>query len=647
MKNQIKLLIIEDNEDDVLLEINELQNEGFDVVFERVETLESLVVALNKKTWDCIISDYNLPRFNGIDAYNAYKKTGMDIPFILVSGTIGEENAVAAMKTGIHDYIMKDNLAKIAPVIKRELREAANRMEKRLADIVLKEKMEILRRMATVVSDSNDAVILYNLEGKILAWNRGAIETYGYPEAEALGMHINDIVPENDRKETKNLIRKIMLGETGKSFELRRLTKDGRILDVWLTITLLTNENGEPLTIATTERDITGRKQEEQELITAKEKAEESDRLKTAFLNNISHEIRTPMNAIVGFSDLLNDHDLNIEERRRFTDIIIYNSNQLLSIITDIVSIATIEAGQETLHEKEINLNAVFKFINEQLFLKDLTRNVSMHYKTSLADEEAFIVTDENKLTRILLNLIGNALKFTLQGYIEFGYLLKDMLLEFYVKDTGIGISPEMHTEIFKRFRQVEITPERQFGGSGLGLSISKAYVEFLGGEIRVDSILGNGSTFSFTIPYKKVNKTGLSEKHTVNGLTPEFARKKTILVTEDEDFNFSFLLVLLSKIGFNIIRAKNGDEAIEICKSDQLLDLVLMEMKMPFMDGYEATKILKMLRPGLPVIAQSAYSDEDDKAKAMACGCSDFLSKPFKKEQLLLKISKQLVNRP
>jgi PAS domain S-box-containing protein len=254
--------------------------------------------------------------------------------------------------------------------------------------------------------------------------------------------------------------------------------------------------------------DITGKKQMLDDLIAAKEKAEENDRLKTAFLQNISHEIRTPMNAIIGFSRLLNEPDLLPDKRDYFTNIIIHSGEQLLSIITDIINIATIEAGQEKMNEKEINLNSICNLIYEQYFLKAGERKISFCCKTFFSDDKANVITDETKLIMILSNLVGNAFKFTEQGFIDFGYLVEKDYLEFYVEDTGLGIPLEMYEEVFKRFRQVETDGNRQFGGSGLGLSISKAYVELLGGKIWLTSELGKGSVFHFTIPLKKSSRT-------------------------------------------------------------------------------------------------------------------------------------------
>ena len=281
--------------------------------------------------------------------------------------------------------------------------------------------------------------------------------------------------------------------------------------------------------------DISEIKRFEIDLLNAKEKAEESDSLKTAFLHNISHEVRTPMNAIIGFSDLIIDPDLTPEIRNEFIQTIVQSSNQLLSIITQIVNMATIETGQEKIYEKEISLNSIFRMVLEQFRSEADRKNISLKYNTAFPDSEDKIKSDETKLIQIISNLISNAFKFTKYGSINFGYVLKDKYLEFYVKDTGIGIPKEMHKEIFERFRQVETSLAREYEGAGLGLSISKAYVELLGGKIWLTSKPGEGSVFYFNIPYNKVSLNTIPEKE-VSG-TNKFDHKKTItlLVAEDE----------------------------------------------------------------------------------------------------------------
>lgn len=388
-------------------------------------------------------------------------------------------------------------------------------------------------------------------------------------------------------------------------------------------------------------QDITERKQGEKELLLAKEKAEESDRLKTAFLHNISHEIRTPMNAIMGFSGLLNNPDLAPEKRMHFTDLIIQSSEQLLSIITDIISIATIDAEQEKLYEKEFSIHAVIGLVYDQFASRAEKQNLELSYHMPLPNELDIIKSDRTKLESILVNLVGNALKFTHQGHVKFGYTLKGDFLEFFVEDSGIGIPAHLHKEIFKRFRQVEIAASRQYGGSGLGLSISKAYVQLMGGNIWLISEPGNGSTFYFTIPYRKAVFEAPSTSTPLIPADELSLEKKTILIAEDEDSNYLLIEEMLSDTGYNIIRVVDGNQAVEACRSGKEIDLVLMDIKMPGMDGLEATRQIKSFRPGLPVIAQSAYSFPEEKKTALDAGCDAFISKPVKSVELMHTIDR------
>lgn len=375
--------------------------------------------------------------------------------------------------------------------------------QRKNVDASLKEKVAELHRMATVVSDSNDAVIMHDFDGKILAWNRGAKETYGYSEAEALEKNVRDIVAVSDRKAALTLIRKIKQGEIVKSFELRRVTKDGRILDVWLTTTLLRDEKGNPVAIATTERDITDRKGAELELIIAKEKAEESDRLKSAFLANMSHEIRTPLNSIIGFSDLLLDPYYKKEHHEKFVGLIKENGNSLLAIIINIMDLSKIEAGQVHIKKQMLSVNKLISSIHKDYLFNANKKGIELKLIQSNM-QDIFIESDEIRIKKVLVNLVDNAIKFTKKGLIELGIKKAGNFIQFHVKDTGIGIQEKFHQQIFERFRQVETSSTRNFGGNGLGLSISKSLVELLGGSIWMNSAVNEGSTFYFTIPIKQ-----------------------------------------------------------------------------------------------------------------------------------------------
>ena len=500
----------------------------------------------------------------------------------------------------------------------------------------VEKRVELLAHSLESISEcvsitDNDDIIIYV--------NESFIKTFGYSEKELIGKNINILRPSGlEDLHTRDILQETIKGSW--QGELTNKRKDGSLFPVLLSTSVVKDENGKPIALIGVAIDITERKKLLDDLVIAKEKAEESDRLKTAFLHNISHEIRTPMNAIVGFSEFLTEPGLNPEKQNHFTGIIVQSSNQLLSIITDIISIATIEAGQEKINENKMNLNSICKLINEQFLTKAQSQNVTLLCKTTLPDNEANIITDETKLTQILTNLVGNALKFTKQGQVDFGYEVKGNQLEFYVKDTGIGIPPEMHDEIFKRFRQVETTTTRQFGGSGLGLSISKAHIELLGGKIWLTSELGKGSTFYFTLPLKVVSSQKFSEKQSLDRPKNTIEKSKTILIAEDQDSNFMLLEELLLGLNIIIIRALNGLEAVEMCKNQQI-DLILMDIKMPEMDGYQATKRIKEFLPNIPIIAQTAYTMNEEKERALQAGCDNYLTKPFKKADLLAMISK------
>ncbi|MHB1106405.1 MAG: PAS domain S-box protein [Lutibacter sp.] len=397
-------------------------------------------------------------------------------------------------------------------------------------------------------------------------------------------------------------------------------------------------------------QDISEKRQILQDFIIAKEKAEESNQLKTEFIQNMSHEIRTPMNGILGFTDLLENPNLPEEKRKRFIEIIKNSTHQLLHIIDDLMEISVLETKQIKAEEQPVCLNDLLFELFTVFEMKATKKSISLVLENELSDKESTILTDKNKLNKVLSNLLENALKFTNEGIVELGYKLnKDIEpveLEIYVKDSGIGIKPEKQALIFERFSQAEKELSKKVGGLGLGLSIAKENTELLGGKITVVSELGKGAAFFVTILYKPVNLTQKIENEKIKEKVVN-EKKHTILITEDEDVNYMVLEILLEdKLKFPciIIHAKDGLEAVELCKSNPEIELVLMDIKMPKMDGREATRIIKEFRPNLPIIAQTAYSSPEEKEKAFLAGCDDFLSKPINKEDLDSKLKNYLL---
>ena len=386
-----------------------------------------------------------------------------------------------------------------------------------------------------------------------------------------------------------------------------------------------------------------------EELKAAKENAEESDRLKSMFLSNMSHDIRTPMNAIVGFSEMLQDPDLTRDERNRFLEIIINSGDALLRLINDIIDISKIEAGQLKIIKSDFSLNEMLSDLYLS-FSEEISRNKLYDIKLILSkqhpEKDFMIHSDIVRFIQMFSNLLGNALKFTDKGCIEFGYTIPDpKVFRFFVRDTGIGIPADKTDLIFLRFGQIEETQERNKGGTGLGLTISKSLAELLGGAMWVESEVGLGTTFFFTLPLASgmTENTQPSEGMLELSNVPIDWSDKVILVAEDVDSNFFLIQTILNKTGVHLLWAKNGQEAHEMCRNNYDIDLVLMDIQMPIMSGYDATREIKKIRPSLPVIAQTAYAMSGEKEKTMEAGCDDYIPKPLKKRELLFKIHRFL----
>jgi len=642
MNRRIYALLLEDVPKDVELLKELLSDEGFDIQMDVVDTEPAYVSCLKNHHYDIIFADFTLPSFNGQEALALAKLICPFVPFVCISGTIGEDKAVELLKQGATDYVLKDRMERLPYATKRALDAALQLAKFRKTEVELQTNRKLLQ---TIINNAIDAIYIKDLEGKYILINEASEKAMGKSSEEVIGKKDTCFFLAEEAQQLMALDKIVIESGASHTFEEVMTLADGKKHFFNVIKCPMFDDFGQITGLFGIARDITEYKKKDEQLLLAKEKAEESDCLKTAFLHNISHEIRTPMNAIVGFSSFLNDLDLDSQKRKQFTDIIIQSSNQLLSIISDIISISSIDAGQEKITEKEVNLDEMLRQLYEQFQLVATNKNSELTLVPSPTTIQGTILTDGTKVVQIMSNLLVNALKFTKQGYVQFGYVIKGAIIEFFVKDTGIGIPVEMHTEVFERFRQVENGESRQFGGSGLGLSISKAYVEMLGGTIWVDSALGKGATFHFTIPYKPAIKDTITGNQPVNTFKIRLRTHKTILIAEDEDSNYLYLEEMLKAMPVTIIRAINGMEAVEACKSNKGIDLVLMDMKMPVMDGCEATKLIKCLMPMLPIIAQTAYSTDADRAKIMACGCIDFISKPIKRELLISKIEEQLYN--
>jgi signal transduction histidine kinase len=532
MNEKIKILHLEDSLKDSeliqsIIESGEIGNEYF-----LADNEKDFINILETENVDIILSDYKLPGYNGNEALKVAREKYPAIPFIFVSGAMGEDAAIDSMLNGATDYVLKNKLERLVPAIKRALHE-------------------------------------YELESK-----------------------------------RKQMVQDLIIANKELAFQ---------------------NEEKEKRAA---------------ELIIAKERAEESDNLKTAFLQNMSHEIRTPLNGIIGFSRLLNVEYISKDDIKEFTAMISLSGKRLLEIVNNVLDIARIQTGQVNIEQKPIIISSLFSDLKNFFSQLAKVKNISLKFHIPSGRYQA-IYSDEAKLFQILTNLINNALKFTKSGNIDLGYEKKDNAIQFYVKDTGIGIPPEMYERIFDRFIQADQSLSRGYEGAGLGLAICKGLVELLGGRIWVESKINKGTTFFFTIPYTPETLPSQAEiKYSAIAVKPS---KGKILMVEDDWISFQYLNRLLENSDITVIHAENGEEAVELVRKTPDISLILMDIKMPVMDGIEATKLIKQIRPDLPIIAQTAYAYNEEKDKILSAGCDDYLSKPFEKEQLNAIINKYL----
>jgi PAS domain S-box-containing protein len=382
------------------------------------------------------------------------------------------------------------------------------------------------------------------------------------------------------------------------------------------------------------------RLKKEQRLISAKEKAEESDRLKSAFLANMSHEIRTPMNGIIGFLDLLKEPDLSEENKNAYIDIVTQSSHRLLDTINDIIEISRIETGELKVHMSPVNISELIAYYHG--FFKQQTDQKGLKYFVTnrLPEEIKFFKTDRNKLESIISNLIKNAIKFTYEGSIEFGCYYESGNLVFFVKDTGIGISYEMQNQVFERFVQEDMSLSRPQEGSGLGLSIVKAYAGLLKGKIWLQSEPGEGSTFRFSVPYYPSEEE--KRENEPHETFPEIsAENHTYLIAEDDYASYLYLECLLAGPGITFIHTTNGNDTVRAARDNPDLSVILMDLRMPGLTGLDATKQIREFNKTIPIIAQTAYALTGDRETALQAGCNDYISKPLNHNQLHKIISR------
>ena len=501
-----------------------------------------------------------------------------------------------------------------------------------------------------LIENTTDVVFCVDEKGEYKFTNQVYAKTFGKNPDYFVGKTFWDIYPKEEADHRYKAVKEMFRTGEVQIIEVTVPLPD-RTLYFLAKANPIKDETGKVILNLTTATDITQRKQAEQELIIAKLKAEESDRLKSAFLANMSHEIRTPMNGIIGFAELLKEPGLTGEEQQKYIRIIEKSGARMLNIINEIVDISKIEAGLMKIDLQETNINSQIEYVYTFFKPEVEAKGMQLFFNTPLPAKEATISTDREKLYAILTNLVKNAIKYSKEGTIELGYKTVETQgiaspqgiasLQFYVKDTGIGIPKDRQEAIFERFVQADIADKMAYQGAGLGLSITKAYIEMLCGKIWVESEVGVGSTFYFTLPYNaEPVKETVDQEFAISDKT-NLVGKLKILIAEDDDVSEMLLDNTVKMFGKEILKAKTGVEAVEAFKKNSDIDLVLMDIRMPEMGGHEATRRIREFNSDVVIIAQTAYGLSGDREKAIEAGCNDYVAKPIKKDELMGLIQK------
>ncbi len=592
-------------------------------------------------TPDIVLADINLPDGSALSILKGDIES-QPWPVLIMTSYGDEEIAVRAIKSGALDYMVKsaEAFSNIHHVVKRILREWRN----------IQKSRESEKKFRILFETMDQGVVYLDASGWITGANSAAERITGYTLEEMQDMPFFNPGPWLNINEDGTFVQceshpAFISLRSGTSVKEKVMGIQNPHSDkfVWMLVSAVPQfrqNASEPYQVFTTFTDISQLKQAEVELIEAKKKAEESDRLKSVFMANMSHEIRTPMNGILGFADLLKTPELSGESQKMYIEAITLSGRRMLDIINDLIDISRIEAGQTEIRKENTEIPDLIRELI--LFFRPEAdkKGIYLRSQNEIPGEISLIITDKTKVAQVITNLIKNALKFTPRdGLIEVGCRLNDdQNILIYVKDSGMGVRKELQGKIFERFRQGDGANINE--GVGLGLAISKAYVEMLGGRIGLESEPGKGSVFYFTLPLTELPKhrnQDIPEKVA----EPETVPGQCILVAEDDDLSYTLLREALSRANIVTCRAKDGREAVEMVRKKENISLILMDIRLPELNGMDATREIKKIKPEVPVIAQSAYISQTDIKSALDAGCDDYITKPIDIRLLMNKIAR------
>ncbi len=601
---KIQVLLVDDSADDRELILMNLQRGGYDPVSESVDTRDDFENALTNRGWDLIICDYSMPGFDGITALNILNNLGLDIPFLLVSGAIGEELAVKAMKAGANDYLMKDNLQRLVPAIERELKEAEVRKKHRQAQ-------QERDRLLTVIQSSLNEIYLFDSQTlKYRYLNQAALDNLDYSSDEILQMSPVDIIPDLKKPSDFNrILQPILRGDRATDiYFTKHRRKDGSTYPIEVHLQLI-RQNDEEF-FAAIGFDLSDREKDARRIQEQKEIArefEEHSKHKSEFLANMSHELRTPLNSILLLSKLLLDQksDNLTDNQRKFIDVIRRSGNNLLDLINEVLDLSKIESGEMEVSVEDVTLSEITHNIRSIFEPIATEKGLQFTISTEKSVPERFR-TDQLRVEQVLRNLLSNAMKFTEKGSVELtadllpGANLQSMSgrIQFSVKDTGIGIPPDKQELVFESFRQADGSTQRKYGGTGLGLAICKQLAHLLGGDLTLESTPGEGSTFTLTLPVipaeseSESESAAASRKEYSTQEEPIKSRQKVLLISKHPDLATSFK-TLTANDGLGLAIAESSDLAIKTYKN-QNPAAIFIDPYCPGLSGWSAASLLR-----------------------------------------------------
>ena len=635
----LHLLIVEDSADDAELMVRALRRAGVDPTYERVETPEAMEAALAREPWDLVISDYSMPHFNGLAALKLLQDRELDLPFILVSGNAGENVAVDAMKAGAHHYILKDNLARLAPAVERELRDAELRRERRRAE----------SRYRNLFNSVPVGVFLITAEGKVIEANPRFAAMLGLEDEESLKrVNVGELWKHpQERSQLNALLARDGVVEN-REVEFRR--PDGTT--VWCVVSahVVYDAAGEIDHYEGVSVDITERKRAEQELSRARDAALEGVRIKSEFMSNMSHEIRTPLNGIIGMNELLLESGLNVEQFE-CAKTAAECGGLLMTIVNDILDFSKLIEGKVVFERIDFDLRGVLESTIESFAEKAHSKGLELILAVA-GGVPTIVSGDPNRLRQVLNNLIGNALKFTGAGEVAVSVTAQTpasdkVTIRFAIRDTGIGIPQALQAALFSPFSQADASTTRKYGGTGLGLTISAKLAEGMEGKIDIESVSGEGSIFYLTAVFG----IQASLPAEIPDTLPLAGR--CALVVDDNATNRAALANTMRGWGMIADVAASGDEALAAMRQrsagTQPFDVILVDAQMPGMDGPALARTIR-LDPGLaktPLIMMGAVRKAEAPTAREREDSDHWLSKPIKPSYLHATLCALLALRP